>query len=156
MKNLVLVVTIILKGITTASEPTIELVSLGQKTLTAYRSVPGQTDDSPFHTSTNEHVRPGGVALSRDLLCGACRKLHRRCLHPDYKKKLHYNDWLYAKDLGFLRVNDVMGATQKSGKKRVKITQHIDVWVPTLADEKAFHKRFKGQTQEFWKVEERP
>ena len=35
---------------------------------TAYNSTPGQTDSTPFITATGTHVRPGVVALSRDLL----------------------------------------------------------------------------------------
>ncbi|MFC4639535.1 hypothetical protein [Deinococcus hohokamensis] len=35
---------------------------------TAYNSLPGQTDGSPFITATGTRVRPGVVALSRDLL----------------------------------------------------------------------------------------
>jgi len=94
------------------------------------------------------------VAISRDLLCGACRKLNRRCQHPEYAKKLHYGDWIYAEELGPLRINDVMGATQRAGKGRVPITQHIDVWVPTLAAEKVFFKRFRNGKVKIWKVEE--
>ncbi|WP_230275580.1 3D domain-containing protein, partial [Deinococcus sp. 6YEL10] len=35
---------------------------------TAYNSVPGQTDSTPFITATGTRTRPGVVALSRDLL----------------------------------------------------------------------------------------
>ncbi|WP_237724889.1 hypothetical protein [Deinococcus alpinitundrae] len=35
---------------------------------TAYNSEVGQTDDSPFITATGTRVRPGVIALSRDLL----------------------------------------------------------------------------------------
>ncbi|WP_407570216.1 hypothetical protein [Deinococcus altitudinis] len=35
---------------------------------TAYNSTPGQTDSSPYITATGTRVRPGVVALSRDLL----------------------------------------------------------------------------------------
>ncbi len=130
---------------------------IGAVTLTAYQSLPSQTDSSPFYTSTNEHVRYGGVAVSRDLLCGACRKLHHRCKHPEYAKKIHYGDWLFTHDIGFLRVNDVMGSYTSHkvhGRwKRTPITQHIDVWVGSLAQERAFHKKWKGKAVELWKVE---
>ncbi len=126
--------------------------------MTAYQSVPKQTDSSPFYTSTGERVRSGGVAVSRDLLCGACRKLHKRCVHPDVYKRVHYGDWLYIREVGFLRVNDVMGdyTTQRVNgrKKRIPIRNHIDVWVGGLAEEKAFHKKWKGQTVELYKVKE--
>ncbi len=94
--------------------------------------------------------------MSRDLLCGACRKLHKRCKHPEYAKKLHYGDWLYSQDVGFVRINDVMGAytTQlvNGRKKRFPITQHIDVWVATYSNEKAFFKKHGVQPVEWFKV----
>jgi hypothetical protein len=97
------------------------------------------------------------VAVSRDLLCGACRKLHRRCQHPEYDKKLHYGQWLYAREIGFVRVNDVMGAVSKQRIHnrivRIPIKQHIDVWVGALADEKAFFKKYGVQPVEWFKVE---
>lgn len=127
--------------------------------MTGYRSTTQQTDDSPFYTSTGEHVQRGGAAVSRDLLCGACRKLHHRCLHPDYPSKLHYGDWLYIRDAGFLRVNDVMGAYTRQRVKgkivRIPITEHIDVWMAGLNEERAFHKRWKGKTVELYRVEEK-
>ncbi len=95
--------------------------------------------------------------MSRDLLCGACRKLHRQCRHPEYDKKLHYGQWLYGRDIGFVRINDVMGAytTQrvKGRKIHIPIKQHIDVWVGSLAEEKAFFKKHGIQPVELFKVE---
>lgn len=128
---------------------------------TAYQSVPSQTDSSPFYTATNEHVRPGGVAISRDLLCGACRKLHRRCDHPEYPNKVHYGDWLFVDGIGFLQANDAMGKrehytlrTNKGRKKVFKtIRNHIDVWVASRAEEHAFYKKWDGKTVELWKIE---
>lgn len=112
---------------------------VGQLQVTSYRSVPQQTDDSPFITSTGETVHNGGAAISRDLLCGACRKLHHRCKHPEYDKKIHYGDWLYIKGKGFYQVNDVMGATKydRVTKKRYAIKQAVDLWVPTYKSEKS-------------------
>lgn len=112
---------------------------LGKLTVTSYRSVPAQTDDSPFNTSTGEHVHSGGVAISRDLLCPACRKLHHRCKQPANPTKLHYGDWLYSPKYGFLQINDVMGVTKydKKTKKRYKITNAIDIWVPNYKAEHA-------------------
>lgn len=137
------------------------LVFVGHMTTTAYRSVPVQTDDSPYFTSTNEHVRPGGVAISRDLLCGACRKLHRRCQHPEYPSKIHYGDWVFVKDIGFLRANDAMGKrehykirTSRGRKVLFKtIRNHIDVWVASKAEEHTFYKKWDGKTVELYKVE---
>ncbi len=97
--------------------------------------------------------------MSRDLLCGACRKLHRRCKRPDYEAKIHYGDWLYVQEIGFLRVNDVMGdyTTQRiNGRKvRIPIRQHIDAWVGGLSEERAFHKKWKGKTVELYRVKEK-
>lgn len=36
-------------------------------TVTAYSPRTGETDDTPYHTATNTRVRPGIVAVSRDL-----------------------------------------------------------------------------------------
>lgn len=110
---------------------------LGNLSVTSYRSVPAQTDDSPFNTSTGEHVHNGGVAISRDLLCGACRKLHHRCAHPEDGRHIHYGDYLYLPNHGFYKVFDVMSATKydKRTKKRYKIKQSVDLWVPTYKAE---------------------
>lgn len=116
-------------------------VLVGELTVTSYRSVPNQTDSTPYHTSTNAMVEPGGVALSRDLLCGACRKLHKRCAHPEYQKKIHYGDWLFVEDYGFRFVNDCMSDTStirvKGKKKKRIITNQIDLWVRSYKEEKS-------------------
>lgn len=160
MKKLVLAVMIIGSATTTDSSNRTEISfktkHIGIVVPTAYRSVPEQTDSSPFNTSTGERVRSGGVAVSRDLLCGACRKLRKRCARPDYPKRIHYEDWLYVNELGFLRVNDVMGAYTRQRVRgriaRIPLVRRIDVWVPTLADEKAFHKKYKSKSVELWEV----
>lgn len=122
---------------------TLVLALIGNLVVTSYRSLPEQTDSTPYITSTNEHVGSDGVAVSRDLLCGACRKLHRRCRHPEYPRKLHYGDWLYIKEHGFKRVNDCMGAhTRIRAGKRYKnkpITNQIDIWVRTYKEEKVIN-----------------
>ncbi|MCD0165202.1 MULTISPECIES: 3D domain-containing protein [unclassified Deinococcus] len=55
-----------------ASSDTVALTPIRGKTAiarsTAYNSVPGQTDSTPFITATGTRTRPGVVALSRDLL----------------------------------------------------------------------------------------
>lgn len=120
---------------------------VGNLTVTSYRSVQAQTDNSPFFTSTGEHVHAGGVAVSRDLLCGACRKLHHRCRHPEDDRHLHYGDWLFVGARGFYQVNDTMGkhkhykvcALVNGHKKSVGAfkTQKkwIDLWMPDWAAE---------------------
>lgn len=54
------------------SSDTVALTPIRGKTAiarsTAYNSVPGQTDSTPFITATGTRTRPGVVALSRDLL----------------------------------------------------------------------------------------
>lgn len=116
-------------------------VLISELTVTSYRSIPKQTDSSPYHTSTNAVVQPGGVAVSRDLLCGACRKLHKRCKHPEYKKRIHYGDWLYVKQYGFRFVNDCMSDTSsirvKGKVKKRLIRNQIDLWVGSYQEEKA-------------------
>ncbi len=126
-------------------------------TITSYQSIRNQTDSSPFFTSIGERTRHGGVAVSRDMLCGACRRLHRRCAHPEDSRKLHYGDWLYVREIGFVRVNDVMGAYTtervKGRKVRIPIAHHIDVWVGGLVEERAFHKKWKGKPVELYRIE---
>lgn len=118
-------------------------VLIGNLTITSYRSVPKQTDTTPFHTATGARVEPGGVAVSRDLLCGACRKLHRRCEHPEYTKKIHYGDWLFIEGYGFRFVNDCMSATSdirvKGIRKKRLITNQIDIWVRSYQEEKTIN-----------------
>jgi 3D (Asp-Asp-Asp) domain-containing protein len=84
-------------------------------TLTSYRSVPSQTDSSPFITSIGEHVHPHGVAVSRDLL--------KRWGGP-----LDYGDMIYVEGFGLRVVNDTMHERHK---------QHIDLWVETLEEERS-------------------
>lgn len=116
-------------------------ILIGNLTVTSYRSVANQTDSTPFHTSTGEHVESGGVAISRDLLCGACRKLHHRCKHPEYTKKIHYGDWLYVSGYGFRVVNDCMSKTSDIRVKgkwiKRPILNQVDIWVNSYKEEKA-------------------
>ena len=141
----------------TASSKTFEAQYIGRETLTAYRSVREQTDSTPYNTSTGAHVRAGGVAVSRDLLCPLCRKLHHRCVCPVGTKQLHYGDWLFLDGVGYFEVNDIMGSytSHKVRGKwvRTPLTNHLDVWVGSLAEERAFEKRFRGTTTDIWKVE---
>ena len=129
---------------------------IGNMVVTSYEPKKEQTDSTPFNTSTGERVRAGGVAISRDLLCGACRKLHHRCARPDNPTKLHYGDWLYVDRYGYRQVNDVMGAytTQKVHGKRVRIPirNHIDLFVWTWKEEHAV----QVQTLAVYKVKEMP
>jgi hypothetical protein len=137
---------------------------LGTLTVTSYRSVPLQTDSSPFYTSTGERVSSSGVAISQDLLCGACRKLHKRCRHPEYQKKIHYGDVLYTEIAGFRIVNDCMGKTSKrriktkDGSRVVFSKQNnwIDLWVPRLKDEREFHKTYGVNKHDVYILKRKP
>ncbi len=110
------------------------LILIGNFVVTSYRSVRSQTDSSPFFTSIGERVSPDGVAISQDLLCSSCKKLHKRCSNPT-SSKLHYGDWVYIELVGLKRINDVMNVRYKN---------RMDIWVATLDDEKKFHKRFRN------------
>ncbi len=91
------------------------LVFLGTMQVTSYRSVPNQTDESPYITSIGEYVHPGGVAVSRDLL-------------SRYGGPLHYGDHIFIEGYGIMRINDTMNARHKKA---------ADIWVSTYAEEKA-------------------
>ncbi len=94
-------------------------------TITAYRSIPSQTDSSPNYTSIGDRTHKGGVAVSRDLL-------------TRWKGPLNYGDYVYIENLGIYQVNDVMNDTtyDKISHKRFKLCQHIDIWVPSYDEEK--------------------
>jgi len=144
----------------TPGTKTFEAQYIGRETLTSYRSVREQTDDTPFNTSTGAHVRAGIVAVSRDLLCVNCRRLHERCACPVGTGQLHYHDWIYIDGVGYFEVLDVMGSYTSHKVKgrwvRTPITNHLDIWVGSLAEEKAFEKRFRGTTTDIWKIEVKP
>ncbi len=143
-------------------ELVLKCLFLGSLTVTSYRSVKNQTDDTPFNTSTGEHVSISGVAVSQDLLCGACKKLHRRCKHPEVLTKLHYGDCLYISDVGFRIINDTMGLVKhekiktRNGFKRIYTKQHdwLDIWVSSYKEEHQFHRRFGVSKHKVWLVKE--
>lgn len=116
-------------------------ILIGTLKITSYRAVREQTDSTPYETSTGEKVRAGGCAVSRDLLCGACKKLHHRCKHPENLTKLHYGDWIYVDGYGFRQVNDVMSATSRVKKGRrvshIPIIRQIDLFVEKWSEEHA-------------------
>ena len=123
----------------------LEMMFIGILQITSYRSVPHQTDNSPFITSTGEHVHKNGVAVSRDLLCRLVKdktKLHKRtsCKH---KTALHYGDWIFVEGFGLKQINDVM---------HHRHSRAIDLWVSTYAEEKKIQVR-KGDV---WLVAEEP
>lgn len=131
-------------------------ILLGSIKITAYQSKPQNTDSSPFHTSTGARVKQGGCAVSRDLLCGACRKLHKECLRPNYNKKLHYGSTLFIKGHGFVTVNDIMGeyTKQRINRKivRLPITRQIDIWVPNYKEEHKIFLQYRCGKSDVWEV----
>jgi 3D (Asp-Asp-Asp) domain-containing protein len=104
---------------------------LGSFPVTSYRSVHNQTDNSPFITSTGEHVNKMGCAVSQDLL---------------KSKTVHYGDLIYIEDLGFYRINDTMN---------IRIKRQFDVWVGTLAEEKAHDKKFGKRKLKVWLIKKK-
>lgn len=109
----------------------LNLILVGALTITSYRSVPEQTDDSPYFTSIGDRTGIHGCAISPDLLCPLAigqYKVHTRNMCT-YKEKLHYGDWLQIDGVGIREINDVT---------HPKIHNTIDVWVETYAQEKAF------------------
>lgn len=85
---------------------------IGNMTVTSYRSVPEQTDSSPFITSIGERTHRNGVAVSQDLLRNGVVK---------------YGDIIFVEGYGFKVVNDTMNARHKN---------HVDLWVETKEQEK--------------------
>lgn len=112
---------------------------IGNMTITSYRSIPEQTDSSPFITATGEHVTPHGVALSRDLLMR-------------WGGPIDYGDYIYIEGHGIKVVNDCMADywclewRRIEGKrlctKKKYIRKHVDMWVKTYKEEKkiGWHK----------------
>ncbi len=103
---------------------------VGTLQITSYRSVPAQTDDSPNYTSIGEHCNVNGVALSRDLL-------------KRWGGQVAYGDMLYIDGIGWRKVNDCMAQRHK---------KHVDIWVQSYDDEKAFDLKWHGKKTKVWVV----
>jgi 3D (Asp-Asp-Asp) domain-containing protein len=94
--------------------------------ITSYRSVPAQTDETPFITADGGRVHKYGAAVSRDLLW--------------YNGgPLRYGDIIYVEYYGFKVVNDTMNKRYRNA---------VDLWVKTYKEEKAVGVR-KGR---IWKI----
>jgi len=93
----------------------IGVIFLGNLQITSYRSVPEQTDSTPFITATGQHTHDSGVALSRDLL-------------SRWNGSVRYGDIIYIDGFGFKVVNDCMNKRH---------TKAVDIWVETYKEEKA-------------------
>ncbi len=107
---------------------TLTLVLISQLVVTSYRSVPAQTDSSPFYTSTGEHVCKDGIAVSQDLLLSG---------------KVKYGDWVYVESIGLKKVNDTMNPRHK---------RHVDIWVGTYREEKEFDQQYGHRKLKVWLV----
>lgn len=91
----------------------IKLILLGTMTLTSYRPIAAQTDDSPTYTSIGDRTTKFGCAVSQDLLKNGL---------------VAYGDILYIPGYGYRVVNDTMNARHKN---------HVDLLVFTHNEEKA-------------------
>ena len=76
--------------------------------VTGYSSTPGQTDSTPFVTAFNTRVRPGVLALSRDLL---------REFTPG--APFSYGDKVELRGVGIFMVEDTMNS---------RFTKRVDIW----------------------------
>ncbi len=105
-------------------------ILIGSLKVTAYRSVPEQTDSSPYITSIGERVNNHGVAVSQDLL----------------KKNggpIDYGDLLYIHGVGFKVVNDCMAKRHRNS---------IVIWVSSKAEEQRIFKIFRNGSIEVWLI----
>ena len=82
-------------------------------TVTGYSSTPDQTDDTPFTTASNKRVRPGIIALSRDLL-----------RHYTRGAPFAFGDEVELDGLGTFIVEDTMAP---------RFQRRADIWFPTRA-----------------------
>jgi len=113
------------------NELILAIMLLGNFPVTSYRSVHNQTDNSPFITSTGEYVNKMGCAASQDLLRDGIVK---------------YGDLVYIEEVGFRYVNDTMN---------IRIKRQFDVWVGTLAEEKAHDKQFGRRKLKVWLIKKK-
>jgi hypothetical protein len=92
------------------------LISTVSWQVTAYRSVPRQTDSTPFNTSTGARTNSAICAISQDEL----------------GKQIHYGDYLFVE----IRSNPELSRycwCQDTMNGRVK--HAVDLWVKTQAEE---------------------
>jgi 3D (Asp-Asp-Asp) domain-containing protein len=97
----------------------VETLVLGLMLVTAYQSVPEQTDDSPFITSIGHHVNPFGCAVSQDMLASG---------------QVKYGDYLCIEGIGCKVVNDTTAPRH---------SRLVDIWVSSYAEEKALPPRMR-------------
>ncbi|MBN2171185.1 MAG: 3D domain-containing protein [Candidatus Krumholzibacteriota bacterium] len=80
-------------------------------TVTGYSSTRDQCDADPLITASNKRVRPGIIALSRDML---------RRYNPE--APFHWGDRVYIPGVGEFVVEDSMNA---------RYTRRADIWFPS-------------------------
>jgi hypothetical protein len=98
------------------------VVLIGTMTVTSYRPVQSQTDNTPTITSIGDLTTKFGVAVSQDLLASG---------------EVQYGDVLHIDGLGLRVVNDCMNKRHKRSadllvlthkeEKRIG-TRHLKVW----------------------------
>lgn len=118
-------------------------IYLGKEIVTAYRSIPNQTDNSPFIISIGEKVHKDGIAVSQDQLCPAgkgCRRNVKMFCKPNM---VHYKDAIYIEDTGFKIVNDCMNERHR---------KRMDIWVNSYAEEYLFDKKFSKSKLKVWLI----
>lgn len=84
-------------------------------TVTAYSSTPDQTQGDPFTTASGEKVKPGIVAISRDL-----------------KKHLPWGSKIHLEGIGTFIVQDTMHRRWR---------QRVDIWMENRKAAKRFGKK---------------
>jgi 3D (Asp-Asp-Asp) domain-containing protein len=85
-------------------------------TVTAYSPEPSQTDDTPLHTATNNRVRPGIVAVSRDL----------------FDNGWVFGKKVYIKGLGVFVIDDLMARRKKN---------QLDIFMPDTGKARNFGRQ---------------
>lgn len=116
MRNLMLIASLIatLPSTPTSSaevKPSVSYTQLGRMKITSYRSVPEQTDNSPFITSIGWRTNKAICAVSQDLLRSG---------------RVKYGDVLLIPNVGLRTVADTMHPRHRNA---------VDVWVETKKEE---------------------
>lgn len=88
---------------------------------TGYSSSVGQTDSTPDMTASNKRLRPGFIALSRDLLAR---------FTPD--APFHFGDRIELAGIGIFQVEDTM---------HPRWHRRADIWFPSQAAADAWGRR---------------
>jgi 3D (Asp-Asp-Asp) domain-containing protein len=90
-------------------------------TVTAYSSTVDQCDDTPFLTASMTAVRPGVIALSRDLI---------RRYNPE--APFSYGDEVFVEGYGMFTVEDTMNK---------RYSRRADIWFPSRSEARDFGKK---------------